>query len=258
MNGICIKITHLTLCASLLLCVALLSACLGDASGSINGDAPRNFQYTCENGTAVEGTTTDQSAQQNCMSCDDGFGISGIQCVQEFQYTCENGTAVEGTTTDQSAQQNCMSCDDGFGMSGIQCVQEFQFACEDGIGAITMNADADITNNNCARCNADRVLYTINGTERQECADNASGMLSNGVTIICPGVAIGDTFEVEGEMYTRHSAGSITPANAATACTTGITDMETMFANESAFNENISTLGCQQGNQDGRYVLSGG
>ena len=171
---------------------------------------------------------------------------NGDSTPTEFSYTCTNGTAVGGSTAQQSTQDNCVSCNLGYALSGTQCVQViFQFACENGIGVPTADADAPITNTDCASCNDSYMLYTINGTNRQECASDMYGVLSNGVTIICPGVAIDSTFEFDGTTYTKRTTditlgnADITPANAAMTCTTGISDMNTMFGFDNTFNADI-------------------
>ena len=61
----------------------------------------------------------------------------------------------------------------------------------------------------------------------------------NGVTIKCPGVAVDSTFVLGGVTYTRRAKGDITPDNAQTTCTTGITDMSSLFKSKS-FNGDIS------------------
>ena len=181
---------------ALLLSIALLSACPDDADNNNGSNTPTEFAYTCDNGTAVDGSTTDQDAQQNCASCDDGYAPSGTQCVQEFQYTCDNGTAVDGSTTDQDAQQNCASCDENY------------------------------------------IPHAINGTTRQACTPTFE-VLSNGVTIICPGIEVDGTFVIDGTTYTKRSRATITTDNAANTCTTGITDMSSMFMNDRMFNQDI-------------------
>ena len=158
----------------------------------------------------------------------------------EVRYTCENGTAVQGSTTDQDAQQNCMACDDGYALSGTQCLPGVQFMCANGVGATTLDMSATTTDTDCARCSDGYVLYTINGTKRQECASGTSGMLSNGVTIICPGVQVGGTFEIAGTTYTKRNKGDISTDNAARTCTTGITNMDFVFLSAGIFNDNIA------------------
>ena len=62
----------------------------------------------------------------------------------------------------------------------------------------------------------------------------------NGVTCMCPAAAVGDTGVVNGVTYTKRTKAQITPANAATTCTSGITDMSSLFVN-SSFNGDISS-----------------
>eukprot|EP00963_Diacronema_lutheri_P014621 scaffold3371_cov802-Pavlova_lutheri.AAC.1 len=47
----------------------------------------------------------------------------------------------------------------------------------------------------------------------------------NGVTVLCPNAGFGETGTVNGVVYTKRTKEQITPANAATTCTSGITDM---------------------------------
>ena len=63
----------------------------------------------------------------------------------------------------------------------------------------------------------------------------------NGVTVICPDAAIGDTGEVNGITYTKRTKDQITTGNAATTCTSGITDLSGLFYEESSFNDDISS-----------------
>ena len=67
----------------------------------------------------------------------------------------------------------------------------------------------------------------------------------NGTTVLCEDADVGDTGEIDGIVYTKRTADQNTPENAATTCTSGITDMSELFRVESmtevSFNENIST-----------------
>ena len=71
----------------------------------------------------------------------------------------------------------------------------------------------------------------------------------NGTTVLCDEADVGDTGEVDGTVYTKRTADQITTGNAATTCTSGITDMSGSwrtspgenFFSDSDFNEDIST-----------------
>jgi surface protein len=63
---------------------------------------------------------------------------------------------------------------------------------------------------------------------------------ANGVTIRCPNAAVGETGTVDGVLYTKRTRDEITPGNAATTCTSGITDMEFLFFSNTTFNEDIT------------------
>ena len=63
----------------------------------------------------------------------------------------------------------------------------------------------------------------------------------NGVTCMCPNAAFGETGVVNGITYTKRTKEQITEANAATTCTSGITDMSNLFSQNPNFNGNISS-----------------
>tara|TARA_B100001059_G_scaffold82140_1_gene80240 strand:- start:1640 stop:4156 length:2517 start_codon:yes stop_codon:yes gene_type:complete len=64
---------------------------------------------------------------------------------------------------------------------------------------------------------------------------------SNGVTCMCPDASLGDTGVVNGITYTKRTREQITIENAATTCTSGITDMYWLFRGQNTFNEDISS-----------------
>ena len=61
------------------------------------------------------------------------------------------------------------------------------------------------------------------------------------MTVTCSAASNGDTGAVGGVTYTKRNASQITTGNAATSCTSGITDMSEMFKNETSFNANIGS-----------------
>jgi surface protein/VCBS repeat-containing protein len=63
---------------------------------------------------------------------------------------------------------------------------------------------------------------------------------TNGVTCLCPNAANLETGDVNGVTYTKRTKEQITPQNAATTCTSGITDMSALFY-PTNFNGNISS-----------------
>jgi surface protein len=62
----------------------------------------------------------------------------------------------------------------------------------------------------------------------------------NEVTVLCPYAEVGATGTINGIEYTKRSKELITPENASSTCTSGITDMSQLFYAESMFNEDIS------------------
>ena len=67
---------------------------------------------------------------------------------------------------------------------------------------------------------------------------------SNGITIVCEDASVGDTGDVNGVEYTKRTRDQITPDNASTTCTSGITNMANLFFTQEfidyGFNEDIS------------------
>ena len=68
----------------------------------------------------------------------------------------------------------------------------------------------------------------------------------NGVTLICASENVGDSFSfsINGttSTYTKRSIDQITPSNAATSCTTGITDMSNTFRIGNDYPDNTNTF----------------
>ena len=64
----------------------------------------------------------------------------------------------------------------------------------------------------------------------------------NGVTCMCPNAAVGDSGDPgNGIVYTKRTRNQITPQNAATTCTSGITDMSFLFWDSPNFQADLST-----------------
>jgi len=61
----------------------------------------------------------------------------------------------------------------------------------------------------------------------------------NGVTIVCDNAEIGETGVINSITYTKRTKDQITLENASTTCTSGITDMSTLFQNANEFNGDI-------------------
>ena len=179
--------------------------------------------YTCPNGTVNTGApTTGTDDVESCTKCNDSYklgGTGGDDCVPAV-YTCSNGTAKTTTADDKPTGtadvESCTKCDDG---------------------------------------------YLLGSGTNKPCTPNPNFVLhSNGVTVLCTGAAVGATGDVDinkdgsidpaTERFTKRTVGDttadITLANAATTCTSGVTNMSRLFQsrtgndNTAAFNENIS------------------
>ena len=71
---------------------------------------------------------------------------------------------------------------------------------------------------------------------------------TNGVTVLCPGAAVGDTGVVNSVTYTKRDrvgllalVGAANESDLATSCTSGVTDMSIMFSGASTFNGDIGS-----------------
>jgi surface protein len=65
-------------------------------------------------------------------------------------------------------------------------------------------------------------------------------LAENGVTIMCPNAAVGDSALINGIMFTKVDKSTLTPHNAARSCVTGIEDFSYTFETDTTFNEDIS------------------
>lgn len=66
-------------------------------------------------------------------------------------------------------------------------------------------------------------------------------LAENGVTVMCPDAEVGDSGTVNGVKYTKRTRDEININNAATTCTSSVSNFTNLFFNQSSFNEDIST-----------------
>ena len=157
-------------------------------------------------------------------------------------YTCTNGASKAGTHSGASNIVACQSCDSGFkltdnaGADNTECVDTV-YTCANGTeedGKPNTNADAAA----CKACNSGYSLVN------QECRESFTLDSNNSTTVLCPHAALDATGDVPIGVtpvtFTKRAVGSITLANAATTCTSGITDMSNLFKDQTTFNANIS------------------
>ena len=66
------------------------------------------------------------------------------------------------------------------------------------------------------------------------------GLLANNTTIVCENAVNATEFIINDITYTKRNRDQITPNNAATSCTSGISDMSSLFNSKTTFNGDIS------------------
>ena len=90
-------------------------------------------------------------------------------------------------------------------------------------------------------------LLFVSAAVRQAPSSKPYYVAPNGVTVMCPGVAVGDTFDINGVTYTRVNSSTLkslaknSSPQLATSCTTGITSMSYLFWRKKNFNLDISS-----------------
>ena len=217
---------------------AVLQDAAQNTSAVSNIDITTLTGYTCTDGMPKAGSPGGTTNVGACQSCNSGFklmgsaGVNGTTCVAT-QYTCSNGTVQTGTPTTGNADiESCTACNNSYklgGTGGDDCVPAV-YTCANGTAKTTTADDkptgtADIEY--CTACDDTNTHTLITNF----CApNNQFTRHPNGVTIVCPGVADGATGVIDSVTYTKRDASSdITVANAATTCTSGITDMSELF-----------------------------
>jgi surface protein len=90
-------------------------------------------------------------------------------------------------------------------------------------------------------------LLLVSAAARQAPSSGPYYLAPNGVTVMCPGVAVGDTFGINGVTYTKvdsttlQSLAKKSSPQLTTSCTTGITSMSKLFQRKRKFNVDISS-----------------
>ena len=189
---------------------------------------------------------------QQTYQLDWGFNINGANA----SLTIEQGDTVEWTWID-TGQHNVVNT--------ANAVETFDSGLLQGVGATFSHTFTEIGVNDyeCSPHN-NNMFGTITVTAP---ANNNFYLAPNGVTCMCPNAAVGDSGDPgDGVVYTKRERNEITPQNAATTCTSGITEMDFLFIDYPAFNADISTWdvsnatimqqmfeGCLSFNQDLSY-----
>lgn len=170
-------------------------------------------------------TTSKINAQQT-YQLDWGFNINGANA----SLTIEQGDTVEWTWID-TGQHNVVNT--------TNAVETFDSGLLQGVGTTFSHTFTEIGVNDyeCSPHNSN-MFGTITVTAP---ASNDFYIAPNGITCMCPNAAVGDSGDPgNGIVYTKRTRSEITPQNAATTCTSGITDMSSLF-NQVIFNEDISS-----------------
>ena len=128
--------------AALAAVVILTAIALTVLTGCPEETPPPPRPYTCENGTAIPGTTT-LADTTGCLACNDKFefqnkaaaGGSGVSCVPITPYVCQNGNPIP-TPAPRAGLTGCQSCTGDFELSapaggaGVACVTPY--VCTNG------------------------------------------------------------------------------------------------------------------------------
>ena len=101
--------------------------------------------------------------------------------------------------------------------------------------AIVVNQSRSRTCDVVVRGATDTTAVTCNGSTNQTQAVTI-GLLANNTTIVCENAVNATEFIVGTTTYTKRNRDQITPNNAATSCTSGISDMSSLFRVGSNFN----------------------
>jgi surface protein len=90
-------------------------------------------------------------------------------------------------------------------------------------------------------------LLLVSAAVRQAPSSGPYYVAPNGVTVMCPGVAVGETFDINDLTYTRVNSTTLqslaknSSPQLTTSCTTGITSMSGLFDENVNFNLDISS-----------------
>jgi surface protein len=92
-------------------------------------------------------------------------------------------------------------------------------------------------------------LLFVSAAVRQAPSSGPYYVAPNGVTVMCPGVAIGETFDINDITFTKVDATTLQSLASsqsswpqlATSCTTSITSMSQLFYSQGLFNVDISS-----------------
>ena len=123
----------------------------------------------------------------------------------------------------------------------------FDFFCSKEKDCNSQFAEGEVVDWFFGGCNGPKIVNRLCGccVFKPEPSTSLFSLDANGITVRCPDAAIGATGEVQGTTYTKRTRDQITDENAATTCTSGITDMSELFAGTfeslSTFNGDIST-----------------
>ena len=110
---------------------------------------------------------------------------------------------------------------------------------DDGEGGCECDTEAWYVDDGEGGCKCDTEAGYIDDGEGG-CQCNLFCLASNRVTILCPDANVDSSGEVNGVTYTKRSKTFINEANAATTCTSGVTNMNALFQAKPSFNADIS------------------
>ena len=191
----------------------------------------------CDNGDYCDGSETCDAT----LDCQSGTAPTG----PDDGVSCTVATCNEATDSFDQVPSDAL-CDNGDYCDGSETC-DATLDCQSGT-APTGPDDGDVCT--VATCNEDTDSF------EQVVSDPLCGVdpeadgfyvAANGVTVLCPDAAVGETGLVDGVSYTKQDRAGLTglrdsdPSALPFACTSGVADMSSLFLNAWSFNEDIGS-----------------
>ena len=229
---------------------ALIAAASGSSAGEQRSGATETVDAATEKTVTLTGLAPNTSYDFYAV-LQDAAGNTTLSAKVDITtttgYTCTDGMPKAGSPGGSTNVGNCASCNSGFklaapnngtiGDDNTTCVA-IKYTCSNG--TVQTGTPPATGNTDIEECTACDDGYLLDSTTKA-CDPNPNfSRHANGVTIVCTDASVGDTGVIDGVLYTKRAKATITTRNAATTCTSGITDMSDLFWKQGSFNGDIS------------------